>query len=119
MINDTYYKGFEGEPEIQFICKKTECDEVLVIWEGYFDEIMKRIAPQKDGWTGLAYYYNMCLGWYEESPWVVDDLHMSLEQFCKIEKYDLSKEAKEVLGEICGMLKEAIENDLVVLIGRG
>lgn len=34
--NDIYYKGFEGEPEIQFICRKGETSETFVIWEGYY-----------------------------------------------------------------------------------
>lgn len=42
IVNNKYYVGFEGEPEIQFICKKA-CDTyIIIIWEGYFDEIMKK-----------------------------------------------------------------------------
>lgn len=118
MINDKYYIGFEGEPEIQFICKKAKDDDVMIMWEGYFDDIMRSIAPEKEGWTGLAYYYNMYLGWYEESPWLVDDLHMALQQFSTINCEMLSNESNEVLKLICNMLKEALDNNLNILIAR-
>lgn len=118
MVNDKYYVGFEGEPEIQFICKKAKEDDVIIIWEGYFDEIMRSMTPEEKGWTGLAYYYNMDLGWYEESPWIINDLYMALQQFNMINCEVLSSEACEILKLICNMLKEALDNNLNILISR-
>lgn len=45
LVNKKYYDGFEGEPEIQFIYKKGNDTEILVIWEGYFDQIMRLVLP--------------------------------------------------------------------------
>ena len=59
LVNKKYYDGFEGEPEIQFIYKKGNDTEILTIWEGYFDQIMRLMLPNEQGWTGLAYCYNM------------------------------------------------------------
>jgi len=118
MVNNKYYVGFEGEPEIQFICKRVKDDDVIIVWEGYFDEIMRCITPEEKGWTGLAYYYNMYLGWYEESPWLIDDLHMVLQQFNTINYEKLSNEACEVFKLICNLLKEALDNNLNILISR-
>lgn len=36
--------------------KKASDTQIIMIWEGYFDEIMKNIAPEEEGWTGLAYF---------------------------------------------------------------
>lgn len=116
MVNDKYYVGFEGEPEIQFICKKAKEDDVIIIWEGYFDEIMRSMSPEEKGWTGLAYYYNMDLGWYEESSWIINDLYMALQQFNTINCEVLSSEACEILKLICNMLKEALDNKNIVTI---
>jgi len=33
-----------------------------------FNSIMKKIKPKEEGWTALAYYYNLCTGWYDKSP---------------------------------------------------
>lgn len=84
-----YYNGFEGEPEIQFICREGINCEILVIWEGFFDQIMRLINPNASDWASLAYYYNMYLGWYEDSPWVIEDLQMALKQFESIDSLNL------------------------------
>ncbi len=113
-----YYDGFEGEPEIRFIYKKGSDSKILVMWEGYFDQIMRLMGPDESGWTGLAYYYHMYLGWYEESPWAVEDLQMALKQFESIDCRKLCSEAKEILGIICDMLREADSNSFEVFIAR-
>ena len=64
LVNRKYYDGFEGEPEIQVIYKKRNDTEIFSIWEGYFDQIMRLMLPDEQGWTGLAYCYNMFTGWY-------------------------------------------------------
>ncbi len=117
-VNDEYYKGFEEEPEIQFICRKGNDSETLIIWEGYFDQIMRLIEPENDGWKGLAYYYHMYSGWYEESPWMVQDLHTALQQFESLDDKMISDEAGEILKKICDMLKNAIFYDFEIFISR-
>lgn len=118
IVNNKYYTGFEGEPEIQLICKNKEEIHKIIIWEGFFDEIMKAIVPEEHGWTGLAYYYNMNLGWYEEGPWIIDDLQMAIWQLNTLDCKSLSSEACEILKLICNMFKEAIDNGLDVCIIR-
>lgn len=118
LINKKYYDGFEGEPEIQFINKRGNDSEILVMWEGYFDQIMRLMSPDESGWTGLAYCYNMYLGWYEESPWAIEDLQMALKQFESIDSQELCSEAKEILVLICDMLGESISNSFKVFIAR-
>lgn len=118
VINRKYYDGFEGEAEIQFIYSKGNDSEILVMWEGYFDQIMRLILPEESGWTGLAYYYNLCLGWEEDGPWEIDDLQTALKQFESIENQKLWDEAKEILVLLCDILKEAISNNTKVFIVR-
>lgn len=79
-VDNGYYKGFEGEPEIQFICRKDNDSETFIIWEGHFNQIMRLIEPDNDGWKGLAYYCHMYSEWYEESPWKVSDLYTALKR---------------------------------------
>ena len=50
--DDQYYRGYEGEPEIGFYTIK----EKIVIWAGFFDDIMEQMKPSRYGWTGIAYY---------------------------------------------------------------
>lgn len=116
--NRKYYEGFEGEPEIRFICANENSDKVLIIWEGYFDQIMCLIKPNDNGWTDLAYFYNMYLGWYEESPWEIKDLKGALKQFELIDVHKLCDDAQEILVLICDMLRKAILNNFKVFIAR-
>lgn len=107
-IDDKFYVGYEGEQEIQFITEK----KILSIWSGYFDDIMEQFTPSEDGWTGLAYYYHLLLGWCEESPWKISDAEDCLKQFRSL---DVSNnqlrfgESKEVLDAICHMLEDAVK----------
>lgn len=118
LVNKKYYNGFEGEPEIQFICRKKDKNEIFIIWEGYFEQIMKLISPDIQGWTGLAYCYNMYTGWYEESPWIIEDLQSALKQFESIDDKKLCDEATEILAIICNILRESISNSYEVCIVR-
>ena len=85
---------------------------------GYFDQIMRLMLPNEQGWTGLAYCYNMYTGWYEDSPWVIEDLQIALKQFESIDRTKLCDEAIEILMLLCNMLKEAILNNYEVSIAR-
>ncbi len=113
---DFYYRGFEGEPEIQIISQKAGYKEVFAIWEGYFDQIMQAIEPDTNGWCGVAYYYNMNLGWYEESPWEVQDLCGTLAQLKAIKQSRLPAETTEILEILCSKLAEAIKNGFRIFI---
>lgn len=112
-----YYKGFEGEPEIQFICNlKDNKKLILSLWEGYFDRIMNAVAPQKDGWTALAYYYHLHEGWYENSPWEMSDINATINQLNQINTDILDKETKKILIHICEFLANAQRTNNTVWI---
>jgi len=115
-INDKYYKGYEGEHEIQFIKSYNNgSSKILSIWDGYFDDIMRSIEPSENGWTGLAYYYHLCIGWYNENPWRIPNLKDCLLQFNNLETRNFRFEkTKNVLEEICSIISDAInENESI------
>ena len=117
-INKIYYEGFEGEPEIRFICNKGSDKDIIIIWEGYFDQIMTLIQPEANGWTGLAYYYNMYLGWYEEDSWEMDNIDIAINQFETIDCDMLGNETSKVLKIVINMLEYAVDNNYEVFIER-
>lgn len=117
-INDDFYVGFEGEPEIQFIYKSVGRINKTIIWEGYFDELMRAVKPDVEGWTSLAYYYNMYTGWYDENPWKVEKPNEALAQLESIDVTKLKEETRKVLQTICFDLKEGIENNMEIYIER-
>ena len=117
-INEEYFEGFEGEAEILLTIEKIPGKtESIGIWSGYFDSIIEKIQPINGYWTGLAYYYHLDIGWYEESPWQVDNLKEAYEQLAEIDKESLEyPQEKEILGIILSMFKEAIENGYKIYI---
>lgn len=116
-LMDMYYSGYEGEPEIQIIRKNGANEElVLRIWAGFFDNIMNAIEPERTGWTSLAYYYNLYVGWYEESPWLLEDIKTAIEQLKSIDSDKLNRGGMEVLTEIIDVFEEAIRAGDSILI---
>lgn len=111
IINDKFYVGFEGEPEIRFILESKEITNTLIIWEGFFDSIMQTIKPEDEGWSGLAYYYHMDTGWYDEDHWEVNDLKKALMQFNSVDKSLLNEKSTQALDEICNLFTKAIANN--------
>ncbi len=60
----------------------------------------------------------MYTGWYEDSPWLIEDLQIALKQFQSIDKTKLSEKAVEILMLLCNILREAIFNNYEVSIAR-
>lgn len=112
---DKFYYGYEGEKAIKF---STE-EKNLIIWEGFFDDIMEQFEPDSAGWKGLPYYYHLAIGWRDESPWKIPDIENCLQQF---EKVNLSKcrflESEEVRSELCNLFREAIRKNSGVWIAE-
>ena len=69
---------------------------------------MTAIEPQSTGWTSLAYYYNLYIGWYEESPWKISNLNEAKEQLENVDRSKLNAMDKEVLEEMLKAFKDAI-----------
>lgn len=114
---DKYYQGFEGEPEIMFSLRSANGNDIeLRMWGGYFDKIMKQVSPKEGKWTSLAYYYHLDIGWYEESPWLIEEPKKVYEQLKEINKDGLQIEEKEIIEVILEMLEVAIKNGGQVFI---
>lgn len=117
-INEKFYDGFEGEPEIFFcLMEKHVVIEKIGIWDGYFNEIMETVRPEKEGWTGLAYFYHLYTGWYEEGNWLLPDVSAAYRQFENIDVDQLkNRETKEVLALVTDLLKRAVDKNEKVCI---
>ena len=57
--NDTFYEGYEGEPQIVLSLADME---VLHIWEGYFEDIYGAPALDGKGWNGFTRDYQQMEG---------------------------------------------------------
>lgn len=113
-----FYKGYEGENEIRFIKGCDNDAQVLSIWDGYFNDIMEQFEPTEKGWEGLAYYYHLNIGWYENSPWEIPNLESALQQFQSIKSMLRFEKSKEVLSTICNFILSAINENAKVYLSE-
>ena len=112
IVNTRFYDGFEGEPQITFCLLEDDVTtEKIGIWDGYFNEIMKMIQPEKEGWTGLAYYYHLYIGWYEKDEWFIPNILDVYEQLVSINIDEVKyEEEKEILSLITKLIRKAIDH---------
>lgn len=115
--NYTYYSGFEGEPEYTFCLHAGNNPiEKIHVWDGYFSDIIRTVAPVETGWTSLAEYYQLCL-YFDNDNWKVPDIHSALKQLKNI---DTSKirfpKSHDVLKILIEMFTKACENNLTIYI---
>ncbi len=123
-IQIDFYSGFEGDEEITFSINTDEYTKTLRIWRGYFWQIMDKIEPSEDdGWTGLAYYHNLLLGWYRAENWYIPNLEEALSQLQSIKllsDYSTNQiyynAEYRILTEMIDMIEEAIDKKLKVYI---
>lgn len=117
IINNNYYKGFEGEPCIKFIWVKPDNENLtLKIWIGYFDTIMNAINPTNHGWSGLSYYYHLDEGWYDESPWEIPNLNPVIDELLSIDTTSFDLVTKDVFTKLLSLLVNAKEKNDKILI---
>lgn len=70
-INDLYYRGFEGEPEIGFLYENKIETHVFKMWIGYFDTVLANMISTETIKNEFLTAYNLHEGWYDESPWEI------------------------------------------------
>lgn len=116
-INNRFYRGYEGEPEVQFIAKNAEHKVGIGIWDGYFDDIMRQFTPGKDGWTGVAKVYHTDERWEDGIPCKITDLNDTLKEFSEIDLQLLEfDDSAMALSAICVLLNDAIQKKMEVWI---
>ncbi|MBO9703486.1 MAG: hypothetical protein J7604_24980 [Sporocytophaga sp.] len=103
-----FYKGYEGEPEIDFILKDSSGGifVVLKLWIRFFDSIMNLIKPNDNGlWEGLLIHYHLHTGWYDMPEWLCDNTYLFYNQLKGIDIVSLSDTEISVLTELMSLVK--------------
>lgn len=95
MIDDRFYKGFEGEAAVSFVTDTT----TLMIWNGYFETIMHTLLDYPVEKKGILKEFFNYEGWYEDSPWIIEDISLTIHQLKLFECRKGSREALEIASE--------------------
>ncbi|CAI8959684.1 conserved hypothetical protein [Brevibacillus sp. IT-7CA2] len=108
-INDLYYVGFEGEPEIIFMYEKSNEVQVLKLWNGYFESLLDCLVQQAPVQDGILHEYYVHEGWYEESPWEITNVEKAVQLF---KSFDVKKVTENESSNIIPVLP-AITMDII------
>ncbi|MCF7618519.1 hypothetical protein [Bacillus sonorensis] len=108
MINTKFYDGFEGEPELIL----SDGENKLIIWNGYFETILDSLLDKNIEKEGIIKEYFNHEGWYDDSPWVIQDLDLTIDQMKSfdINTLDVSEDMKNVLPDIVKEIIQFLEN---------
>ncbi len=66
------------------------------------------IPAGPDGWSGILKEYHLDKGWYEESPWKVQDVDEALASLRSANPEALDQKTLTVWGDICTFVEEAL-----------
>ena len=116
MINDKYYKGYEGEPQIRFDSGTNE----LIVWEGYIYTLMEYMFDQN--LKVLANYYSSD----SNDNWEMKNLKNAITEFdlfdvnkiAKQEWRDIANDLSDVAKEIADFLKKAFTQNQKVYVAK-
>lgn len=108
LLNRKYYEGFEGEPELVLVNEENK----FIIWNGYFEAILDALLEINLEKEGIIKEYFNHEGWYDESPWAIKDIQLTIEQ---LKSFDLSKvkqsdNIKNVLPDLVQEIIQFLEN---------
>ena len=117
--NEKFYKGFEGEEEVELSTRKDNM-EILHIWEGYFSDIFCEPSLDGKGWHGFTRDYNQCEGAFDDcGEAIITDLQEYIDDLRIYENRKFRfEETKEVYELIYSWLTEAKKNNCTEIIVR-
>lgn len=120
MHNNRHYEGFESEPAIIFACGEVDnYTSTLSIWMGYFGTALDYMLDCKEEIAGILHGYFYCRDWYDESPWLIEDIGLLINQMRKArinlndesdKLNNLQKSLPPVIDDIILFLEKALQN---------
>ncbi|MFN2746772.1 MULTISPECIES: hypothetical protein [Bacillus] len=108
MLHTKFYDGFEGEPEIVL----SDGENKVVIWNGYFETLLNSLLDTNIKKEGIIKEYFYQEGWYNDSPWVIEDVQLTINQMKSfdVSKLDTSDGFKKELVELVKETIQFLEN---------
>ncbi|KAA8753920.1 hypothetical protein [Paenibacillus sp. UASWS1643] len=96
-VNDFYYVGYEGHPEILILFERTTQKNVLKIWIGYFETLLDLMCQYESTDNDILQAYYAHEGWYEGSPWEIQNLDSAIHLF---KSFNVSKVTDEQIVNV-------------------
>ncbi len=109
--NYEFYNGFDDEPEIVLEAENSNL-QILHIWNGYLDDILREPNLNGKGWCGFTRDYHQCEGAFgEKSEVVITNITEYLADLksYKNRHFDYD-DTGDVYDLLCSWLENAIKN---------
>ena len=112
-IRDNYkfFEAFDGAPEIVIEAENTDM-QILHIWDGYLDDILREPNLDGNGWLGFTRDYHQCEGAFgDESKGSITNLIEYLDdlKLYADREFDYD-DTRDVYNLLYSWLEEAINN---------
>lgn len=111
MLNEKYYEGFEGEPEVKIYTKE---NTGFRCWIGYLENLFSGCYNAQIAKDGLLHCYQTCEGFYEEETWRLPNISMAIEELklfdekrADITSYDILQQTKFLKEDLLAFLDTA------------
>ena len=112
-IRDNYkfFEDFDGEPEIVIEAENTDM-QILHIWDGYLDDILREPNLDGNGWLGFTRDYHQCEGAFgDESKGSITNLIEYLDDLILYADREFDyDDTRDVYNLLYSWLEEAINN---------
>ena len=119
-MNRDFYTGFEGEPEIAIEHQPPGGSSSSIrTWVGFFDELMEKLEPGPEGWTGIAAHHHLHTGWNSEESWQDPDVADTRRQIGIPGESSLKGQARDLRSAFIELLDDALRaGGRVILRGQ-
>ena len=99
MIDNTYNKGFEGEIDVEIYYVNDTQEKVgYRLWDGYFENILSGAYYENHKDDGLLDSYCLHKGWYDETPWKLENINSAIEELNNYDEKKLEPELEHMYG---------------------
>jgi len=99
-INEKFYYGFEGEPEVQFVCRTKDNVDKMVIWQGYFEGLLSGCFSNSIKEGGLLHSYVNADGFYDESPWEIPDIDIAINELGFFRTEEVNSDSSSMISTV-------------------
>lgn len=108
MIDERYYKGYEGEIEVVIYSGDKKG---LKVWEGYFENLLLGCFNGKIKQNGLLSCWQKRDGFYDEHPWKIPNIELAIGELRQFAEDRVETDSPQMISS----LKQLKENLLVLL----
>lgn len=109
MIDDKYYKGFEGEVDVDIYYLNDKNERIgYKLWDGYFENILSGAYHENFKVDGMLNSYSSHEGWYDEVPWKVENIITAIEELNQYDENNIEQELRNMFSKLREITKKLI-----------